>query len=458
LNLANSFYEIGEFFMTMKKRVVAGTSTHFDVREKVVVPDSEFGVDNHQDDMDLLIDPQDNGSVRTHSDKDVVFRGSKKVPTTAAIRDEQRTGPQDVHGIDHDVDPAAGYLEKEAGMPVVEVPVSAEFDDEFESEDGDIEADLDGDDEFDSLDPVEADDEFGDMGDETELEDDIAAEVEDDFVDMPDDESIAIADADEIADQTDGDELQFATIANAVHVIHSNRILASIGPSSAKKAGVADVYMTPQYQDVVAANISNKGLRKGLVQSGFVLAKVAIKASKHTSKAVQAKVTAAINHKVEAMEKQNKAMSQAMAIAAVGINRRYFKDASNDLKTNLEAELVQAGLRGGQNIVRAMFAKHGVSYAKSILTLATRIAAMPEEMRNQYAEALDMTEDDDFSDDIEADMDDGLDDDIEEDFDPIPASVTAALRSPVRRDAALLTAGVRSSAAMSILTGSQSLV
>lgn len=453
--------------MTMKKRVVAGTSTHFDVRDKVVVPDSEFGVDNHQSDMDLLIDPQDNGNVRTHSQGDVVFRGSKKVPTTAALHDEQLSGPQDVHGIEHDVDPSAGYLEKEAGMPVVEIPLAAEYagtddeegdDDDLEG-DNDLEAELEADGEFDNLDVNSGDDEFGDMGDESSLTDDVAAEVEDDgFLDLADDESVAIADADEISDQTDGDELQFATIANAVHVIHSNRILASIGPVSAKKAGVADVYMTPQYQDVVAANISTKGLRKGLVQSGFVLAKVAIKASKHTSKAVQAKVTAAVNQKVEAMNKQQQAMSQAMAIAAVGINRRYFKGADNELKTNLEAELVQAGLRGGQNIVRAMFAKYGVSYAKSILTLATKIAAMPEEMRNQYAEALDMTEDEDFGDSSDTEMDDGMDDDLEDDFDPIPASVTAALHSPVRRDAALLTAGVRSSAAMSILTGSQSLV
>jgi hypothetical protein len=337
-----------------------------------------------------------------------------------------------------------------------EFDTTAGFEDDAEDMDGDADlaADIDDvvDDEFDSMDaPVveEAsdDEDFADM-----------AEPEDDgFTDLPADESVAIADADEISDQVDGDELQFATIANAVHVIRSNRIIASIGPVSAKKAGVADVYMTPQYQDVVAANIDAKGLRKGLVQSGFILAKVAIKASKHTAKAVQAKVEAAVSSKVEALHKQNKAMEQALAIAAVGINRRYFKDANNDLKTNLEAELVQAGLRGGQNIVRAMFAQHGVSYAKSILTLATKIAAMPEEMRNQYADALDMTEDEDFGGDMEAEADDEMMDE-EEDFDPIPASVTAALQSPVRRNAVLLTAGVRSPTAMSILTGSQSLV
>jgi len=455
--------------MTMKKRVVAGVRTHFDVQDKVVVPDSEFGVENHQDEMDLLIDPQD-GNVRTHSADDISFKGSKKAPTTAALVDEQRTGPQDIHGIDPEVDPSAGYLEKEAGMPVVDVPVTAEDEDIADVE---IEADEFSDDEFGDEDGLEAEEQFDDADDEFEsieapevaeadLEEDFGdlaeepmeAEAEESF-DMPAEDSIAIADADEISDQTDPEELQFATIASAIHVIRANRIIASIGPAAANKAGVADVYLTPQYQDVVAANISRKGLRKGLVQSGFVLAKVAIKASKHTAKAVQAKVEAAVNSKVQALAQQNKAMEQSLAIAAVGINRRFFKDVNNELKANLEAELVQAGVRGGQNLVRAMFAKYGVSYAKSILTLATKIAAMPEEMRNQYADALDMTEDEDFGNDMEEEMEEEME---EDDFEPIPASVTAALHSPVRRDAALLTAGVRSSTAMSILNGSQSLV
>ena len=111
-------------------------------------------------------------------------------------------------------------------------------------------------------------------------------------------------------------------------------------------------------------------------------------------------------------------------------------------------------MRGAGNVIRAMFAQHGVSYAKSILTLANKISAMPEDVRNQYAEALDLTNDDDF--DVAADMEDDESDDME---DAIPASVTAALVSPARRQtAALLKAGVSTNAALSILSGDASLV
>jgi hypothetical protein len=80
---------------------------------------------------------------------------------------------------------------------------------------------------------------------------------------------------------------------------------------------------------------------------------------------------------------------------------------------------------------------------------------MPEEVRNQYASALDMTEDGEFEPE-EASMDEAED---EEEFDDLPATVSAALNTPVRRDrGVLLNAGVKSSAAAAILSGTQSLL
>lgn len=483
----------------LSRFVPAAARTHFDVRDDVAVPNSVSRVDNHQSSMGLLIDPPESANVRTHSSDDIRYRGSKRVPTTAAIRDRQQTGPLNVHGLEHDVDPATGYLQEESGLPVVDVPLmaseedldedefteaelKADFDEDDESSDEDLEA---GSDEFDFGSQVESsseedgdDEEFDDLeagaeefDDEFETEASSDEEFDDlpdinagadDFDDLPEEDSIAVADVDEIPDQVDSEELNFATIANTIHVIRANRIIASIGSGSASKAGVADVYLKPQFQDVVVANVDAKGLRKGLVQSGFVLAKVAIKA-KATSRVVKAKVEAAVSTKLQALAKRDKALDQSMAIAAVGINRRFFKDANNELRDNLSTELVQAGVRGGQRIVHAMFAKYGVSYAKSIITLAKKISAMPEEMRDQYVEAFDMAEDEDMSeDDIEAELDDeeeGMEDEDEDSFEPIAASVTAALRSPVRRSAALLKAsGGQSSAVLRILNGNQSLV
>jgi AraC-like DNA-binding protein len=230
-----------------------------------------------------------------------------------------------------------------------------------------------------------------------------------------------------------------------------------MGPSLARKVGMSDLYLSEQFQDVVSASMQAKGLRKGLVQSGFVLAKVKLAAaSKATAKAVQAKVEAQVNQKMQALARKDQAMEQCLAIAAVGINRRFFKNTDNELKASLETEFQRLGVRGAGNVIRAMFAQHGVSYAKAILTLANKISAMPEDVRNQYAEALDLTNDEDFDVDAGLDEDDEVeDDDVEE----IPTSVTAALVTPARRQtAALLKAGVKTTAAMSILSGDSSLV
>jgi hypothetical protein len=141
----------------------------------------------------------------------------------------------------------------------------------------------------------------------------------------------------------------------------------------------------------------------------------------------------------------------------VGINRRFFKDTPNELKAGLETELQRLGVRGGANVVRAMFAKHGVDYARAIVTLAKKLAAMPEEHRNQFADALDLTEDEHF--DAPEDEDDTMPSEdlveVEDDFEPVPASLTAALLRPAQRSGTKLSA---SSAAMSFLMGSQPLV
>lgn len=461
--------------MTDKSRVHSAVSTHS--QSAVKVGDSEFDVENHQSDM-LLIDPEEVSNVSTHSADKPKFSGKR--PVKAALTDEQRPAGGRIAQIPNEVDPSIGYLEKEAGMPVInnasmdeeeadEENVDAEFEDLADlgvtGEDS-VEADTD-DSEFDDLtaDLDDIDDTDDDMdavgGPDVEVEDEVeTAEVEDAPMAFEQDDSsedaVALVDADAMADD-EVDDVAFATMANVVHVLKANRIIASMGPALARKVGMSDLYLSNQFQDVVSASMQQKGLRKGLVQSGFVLAKVKLAAaSKATAKVVKAKVEAQVNAKLEALARKDQTMEQCLAIAAVGINRRFFKNSENQLKASLETEFQRLGVRGAGNVIRAMFAQHGVSYAKSILTLANKISAMPEDVRNQYAEALDLTNDEDFDVDAGLDEDDEVeDDDVEE----IPTSVTAALVTPARRQtAALLKAGVKTTAAMSILSGDSSLV
>ena len=271
------------------------------------------------------------------------------------------------------------------------------------------------------------------------------------------DEDVNLIDADALDDNVEEDSLAFASIGASVHVIHANRIIASMGPRSARKAGMSDVYLEPQFHDVVAANITEKGLRKGLVQSGFLLAKVKVTAkSSLVSSVVQRKVEAKVQQHVQAAVKKEKAMEQSLAIAAVGINRRFFKDVRNSLAANLEEELRTAGVRGASRLVQAAFSRYGVDYAKSILTLANKLSAMPESVRNHYVQALDMTEDSDFGTEVESDFDTEAEDDGMEDFGG--NTVAAALERPLRKNVGVLLSAGITPQATAILSGKQSLI
>jgi hypothetical protein len=475
--------------MTVPSRVAAATSTHS--QGTVKQGSSESKVTNHQDVM-TLIDPEDVDSGNTHSEKTPKTTGPKKAPTTAAVRDEEIPAGGKTAQIPNEQDPSAGYLETESGMPVIDNSLEAESEapaveeplegeegvevtEELLEEDDDLEAEFEDLGDLDAGGDLEAEfeddsDDFDDLGDpevESDPEPELEAEADEPEAlpfeeDVADADGIALVDADALDDGA-VDDLAFATTANAVHVIHSNRIIASMGPASARKVKMEDVYMSDQFHTAVQANVEARGLRKGLVQSGFVLAKVKLAAaSKATHRAIEAKVNARIEAKVATMAKRDQALEQSLAIAAVGINRRYFKDAKNELRSGLEAELTAAGVRGASRIVQAAFQRYGVDYAKAILTLANRIAAMPEDVRDHYASALDLTDDSEFVDSAaeDEDMDEDFDD-MDDGTEVVPDTVTAALMSPARRShqtAALLKAGVKTTAAMSILAGDGSLV
>lgn len=468
--------------MTKKRKVKASAFTHFNNLSTVDVEQGDSSLSNSQEGM-MLIDPEDSeiDGVSTHSEKTPQFRGPAVGTVRAKVKASDAGSAQKITDEDrptggsakvpNEVDPAAGYLRRAAGMPVIESSVD-DFSDPDELElaadaDGDtfVEDEIiaDGNAEFDDLSEVDAaDDEFEEATalDPEDANDDAGAELDvmADFENVEESaEHVPLVDVDEVVDQEEGD-LVFASVGNALHVIRSNRIIASMGPASATRADVADVYQLPQFQSVVASAVAKKGLRKGLVQAGFVLAKVKLTASKATARVINARVESQVTQKLEVLARRDQVLEQSLAIAATGINKHFFKGTTNELKAALETELEQAGVRGGTRMVRAMFAKYGVSYAKSLLTLAKKISAMPDEVRDQYVEALDMTGDDaDPSLDDDLEIDGEVDDDMEMDE---PRSVTAALSRPLRsiNTQSILRASKGHSGAYEILSGNQSLV
>ena len=509
----------------VRKKITAAQfpTTHFPNEEKKAPEYSGFSLENNQDSM-LLIDPDEAEGGSTHflnEEKDTkeTRRMNANVKTQAAKRvkadadldtdsfsgtDPDMSSPEadpdlftgadpdsgvkagsaegDEQFLDNDVDPAEGYL------------TVGEFDEEEEGDEDEME-EVNAADELEhgftpqSLLDTDNDDEGGsthfkndeedtpesrrmnaalDEDDEADEENDWGAEEDGKEYSAATEDDMPVVDIDAMDDK-DSEDVVFASIGLRVHAIKANRIIASLGKKQAIKAGHGEHYMSDQFQDVVGVEMAKHGLRAGLKSMGFSLATVNVGRTEVLNKRVEAKVksvTAAVRRTSQAA---TSALDQCLAIAAVGINRQYFKDTKNELRAALEDELAAAGVRGASKLVRSVFASHGVTYAKAIVTLATKLQAMPESARNTFAEALDMTSDEGMDDDqnlygdsaspdfqamytAEAEDDGEFADEFEDEIES-PSTVHAALSRPLQKTRTQTKASSHSLTAKAILNG-----
>ncbi len=388
--------------MPIKKRLkqvaaAKSTSTHGGNEDKLNIEEGDVKALNHMS-VDTLTDPEDYTSGDTHTS---VTAKAKKVKAA-----EESTN---VGTLDNDEDPAAGVLEN----------ASADGEDDEDDElgdDNDVDASFDAPDEDlennNAATPLTAEDgameddwdapppDAGlaadiDEADDVELDDEAGA----DFVAPPDPEDnvggeeLALLDVDETVD-TDVGDVAFASFGTRLMVVKANRIIASMTARMAKASGREDVYLTDQFQEVTASELGKKGLRRGLKTMGFALAKVNVAKTNVVNARVQLEVTKTTAAVRKVAASKEAAFQQSLTIAAVGINRRYFNEQPNELKAHLEAELQRAGVRGGSKMLQRAFASFGPAYAKSIVELANKISAMPQESRDGFVAALDLTSDD----------------------------------------------------------------
>lgn len=317
-------------------------------------------------------------------------------------------------------------------------------DDDLDSPDLDIDA-ADGDDDDapdwddDDIDPADNDDGGDDDNEELGLD----AESEDDFEDTTE---MPIAEIKQVDDTIQN--VAFVMNAGVLLAIKDTTVVASMSKARATRNNVGDLYTTAAYHGLLKQEARKHGLIAALVSNGFRQERVNLKANRVISRQLKLetnRIQASLNR---SNERSNAALEQSIAIAAVGISRNFFKKVENPLRAALERELISAGVRNPNRMLRRAFSNHGPEYVDQILTTAHKISAMSDEVRNDYADALDLNSDDPEVDDlpIESEHDDN-DDEIE--FDSTDMQITAALlRKPtkVREPSKSLTASARAQA------------
>ena len=312
--------------------------------------------------------------------------------------------------------------------------------------------------DFDDLDDEDEDeDDLEDDSDDLDQDDDDDLDQDDD--DEDDDESteaevMDIVDVDNMPEEVDESEINVAPLEASLLVLRGSRVIATMTKAEAEEEGVGDEFQSDEFAEVVASVCATKGLRRGLAELGFRMATVNLGASHIASARVRAraeKVTAKVN---ASAKQQSKHIMNCLALAAVGLNKGFWKDVPNSLKESVEAALLHAGVANPKTSASRLFAKAGIEYAKSMVTIAQRLAAMPESTRNTLAEALDFTNDE-VEEDEEVDGEAVDVDDDAADFEDIDAStIEAALSKPGRKQQAALLAPKTPVTARAYLEGS----
>lgn len=432
--------------MKTRKKLRA-SNLHSDVLDGFGYEESDVSLLNHQTFGDLLIDPEENKSFKAMRDTHSVFASRK---TKAGLDDLEDDPLDSLDDLVSDM-PLDGLDAIESELDDEENP------DEIDADELEDLEDLDPD-SASPLDVLSALDEGGDP--ETELEkskdkandnnpeqrpDEVKAKkVKAEEVELQNNQTngpievdsnvdYSLVDVDCIADDIDCNELVFASFNGAKHVIHSNRIIASLTAEAAEVNEVSDVYLDDDFDEAVMSEVECKGLRAGLRSMGFTLASVKIKASKQVSAGV-AKATADFKAKaIEAEAKQKEIMTVSYALAAVGLNRNMFKDHQNTLRSELTARLEAAGVRHASRMVKAAFNEFGVAYANTLMTVASDIAKLPEETRAGLMAQLDMTNEPD--EELMADPNlygDPVTGEDQDEEDVAVDSIEAALRNPIK--------------------------
>jgi hypothetical protein len=327
-----------------------------------------------------------------------------KVPTQ-----ETKTGETAEAG----EDPAKMDGTEQPDLKVPDQPETA-ADDELEVEELEMSEHVEPDgDEF--VSPEDFDEESASEDEEIEVEE---AEADEDEP-LPFEEDSA---GDPVMDAMDMDDSDVALSFVKAH----GRLVAMKGPitvATLTKAAAgtnAEVMFTDAMQKAVRMEAAKSGLRKALATYQFK--PIRVKAmTKATVVAEVKKVKASIQ---QDQESKQKVFEESLAIASVGLSRNGWKNTPNTLMDAMVTELSSLGVPSAKRIVARMFAQHGVEYTKTLLEVASKVAAKSADSRRELAENFDMLNEE-IEEDETSEVDDLIEDDV--DFD----SVTSRFSTPV---------------------------
>ncbi len=420
------------------RRLRAGAVTYTDLFKQPQALENDAELLNHQRTVGLLVDPDSYESFNTHSLTASSRKHKKLLADLFNDEEPEIVGEEldveeehlddlteeEVKANEEAADNASEIVENISPIEAsedAETPVEEEVEVvEEKTEEPEVEAEAD-----ESVLNLEEDTEL-ENSEEEAVEAGTGEEAEQPFVNPPSEQAgkqdsstvelvrpeapqteLAVSDALEIVDldamdDAETDDVDFVAIDEDVLAIKAGRVIAKLTRAEAARKNILAAYMQDHFERAVRVEMQKTGLRAGLKNCGFVLATVKVPASKQIALKIAAAKKSIEAAAIKSAADAKEIRLQATAIACEALNRGQFKGYKNELRAALVAHLEQAGVRGAKAIVAQVFAEKGIEYLQSILALAEKIEAMPEEVRDGYAEQLDLTEEDFADDECEA--------------------------------------------------------
>lgn len=379
-----------------------------------------------EDEDDIQLAELDNVQADADEEGDLEFTDADLEATSDSDMDDMEAGSEG----DWPFEATSDDDQDEAIDEVVEEPVEGETITEVEDMKSEAAEDTPTEKEMLGKDVVAADDEVEvtvDDGSDV-MDDDIQLEqftVEEDPSAPEDNEDLAAMDEDEpladdlpqessVTDYDDGDTLADAldvddTEESLAFVQASGRLVAmkghyTVASLTRKDAGDnADLLFSPALTAATMSAVKAHGMRKGLESIGFKLAKVPVTTKAAVSREVQ-KIQASA---AQAEQQKEKDFAATFALASAGLNRGNWRGYENPLRAAMETELARLGVTSPKRVVAGIFETAGLDYAKTLLSVTSKLSKLSASARQEMASMLDLTS-------VTASMDSSQDEDSEE--------------------------------------------
>lgn len=272
-------------------------------------------------------------------------------------------------------------------------------DDEDDEDDDEEEED---DDEYDEDD----DEDYEDMDDKNSMS--VSSDDDDDSVvvnsvrlsDEPEESGLTTVQTDMLSmasakGDLSGSDLDIVNLGNVENentwmAMHKGTPIAKVTASSSKVE--SGVYHSAQFANVVHASVNENGVEKAFEELGFQPIVAEVDVDSYVQNEVENQVSARVEDVRSNFEVSSQDYSErfeaALATAAEGINKGFFKDLNNPVKSALVSTLQSVGVKNSGNMVAQAHNQNNADYIRNLIAKAKEIMEYDVNVQNQLTEAV----------------------------------------------------------------------